>query len=65
VLRPGSAKRFEIRVYAPRSSVHRFRVHLKYSNGEIVAPPTALHLFVPRTHETPVPATNVKASGAS
>jgi hypothetical protein len=64
-LRPGAVKRFEIRVYAPRSSVHRFRVHLVYGTGEILAPPTELHLFVPRTHEIPQPETNVDASRSS
>ena len=64
-LRPGTVKRFEIRVYAPRSSVHSFRVHLVYGTGEILAPPTVLHLFVPRTHETPQPETNVDASQSS
>jgi hypothetical protein len=64
-LRPGAVKRFEIRVFAKRSSLHRLRVHLKYGNGEIVTPPTELRLFVPRTHETPVADMNVDASRAS
>jgi hypothetical protein len=64
-LKPGATKRFEIRVFAPRSSVHRFQVHLKYGNGEIVTAPTELRLFVPRTHETPVADDDVSSSGAS
>jgi hypothetical protein len=63
-LRPGSVKRFEIRVYAPQSSLHRFRVHLVYGSGEIVAPPTELHLFVPRTHQIPRPEMSVEAARA-
>ena len=64
-LPPRSVKRFEIRVYAPRSSTHRFRVHLVYGTGEILAPPTELRLFVPRTHETPQADTDVDATRAS
>lgn len=64
-LRPGTVKRFEIRVFAKRSSLHRLRVHLKYGNGEIVTAPTALRLFVPRTHETPSADVDVDASRKS
>jgi hypothetical protein len=64
-LRPGAVKRFEIRVFARRSSLHRLRVHLEYGNGEIVTAPTELRLFVPRTHETPVADVDVDGSRSS
>jgi len=64
-LRPGGVKQFEIRVFAQRSSVHSFRVHLKYGAREIVTAPTELRLFVPRSHQIPQADDDVSSSGAS
>jgi hypothetical protein len=64
-LRPGTVKRFAIRVYAPQSSVHRFRVRLRYGDRTLETPPTVLNVFVPRTHEIPQPERDVESTGAS
>jgi hypothetical protein len=64
-LRPGAVKRFAIRVYAPQSSVHRFRVRLRYGDRTLETPPTVLNVFVPRTHEIPQPERDVESTGAS
>jgi hypothetical protein len=48
-VRAGSTDRFEILVYAARSSRHDLRIRLVYGNGEsILSQPIRLDLFVPR-----------------
>jgi len=64
-LRPGTVKRFAIRVYAPQSSVHRFRVRIRYGNRTLETQPTELRVFVPRTNERPSPAPDVESTGNS
>jgi hypothetical protein len=52
-LDPADVARFALRVYAPRSSVHRLVVRFRYGGGEIVTRPIVLRLYMPRTHVAP------------
>ena len=61
-LRPADFVRFALRVYAPRSSVHRLVVRFRYGGGEIVTRPIVLRLYVPRSHEPPTIRAQVERS---
>jgi hypothetical protein len=51
-VKPGASDRFEIPVYADRSSQHILRVRLVYGRHDFVETPTIrLDLFVPRNPE--------------
>jgi hypothetical protein len=49
-LKPGEADRFNIRVVAPQSSLHKFRVRLLYNQKDsVLSEPMTMRILVPRS----------------